>query len=87
MPVLWEDHTSVMEGKKPEKDEKENKFVTAFLDDQVSVMSGVEMMREQRKLGKRDFVMGVTHENSLFFPISIPNGCRLSVVSNHAQSL
>ena len=56
-----EDHASVME---KEKDEKESKFAIVFLDNQMPVMSGVEMMRKLRKLGKQDLVVGVTGENS-----------------------
>jgi len=60
-----EDHTSIMENEN-EKDEKESKFAIVFLDNQMPVMSGVEMMRKLRKLGKTDLVVGVTGENSRF---------------------
>jgi len=65
-----EDRASIMEtDKEKEKEEKESKFAIVFLDNQMPVMSGVEMMRKLRRLGRNDLVVGVTGESSLFlFP-------------------
>ena len=38
----------------------ENKYALVFLDNQMPVLSGVEMVRKLRKLGREDFVVGVT---------------------------
>jgi osomolarity two-component system sensor histidine kinase SLN1 len=38
----------------------ESKFALVFLDNQMPVMSGVEMVRKLRKLGRKDLVVGVT---------------------------
>lgn len=38
----------------------ESKFALVFLDNQMPVLSGVEMMRKLRKLGREDLVVGVT---------------------------
>ena len=38
----------------------ESKFAVVFLDNQMPVMSGVEMVRKLRKLGKKDLIVGVT---------------------------
>lgn len=56
-----EDHTSIMEMERI-KEEKESKFAIVFLDNQMPVMSGVEMVRKLRKLGRKDLVVGVTGE-------------------------
>jgi len=63
-----DDHESIMEMKEREreKEEKESKFAIVFLDNQMPVMSGVEMVRKLRKLGRKDLVVGVTGE----FPLS-----------------
>ena len=47
-----------------------------FLDNQMPVMSGVEMVRKLRKLGKNDLVVGVTGEDSPLFshPSSVTDG-------------
>jgi osomolarity two-component system sensor histidine kinase SLN1 len=73
------DHMSTAEGQmetETEKEEKESRFAIVFLDNQMPVMSGVEMMRKLRKLGRNDLVVGVTGENSLlsFLPSSIADG-------------
>jgi CheY-like chemotaxis protein len=39
---------------------EESKFAIVFLDNQMPVMSGVEMVQRLRKLGRRDLVVGVT---------------------------
>ena len=66
-----EDHVSIVEGEKEkEKEEKESRFAIVFLDNQMPVMSGVQMVRKLRKLGKNDLVVGVTGEN--FPPFSYP---------------
>jgi len=53
---------SIVEGEKEEeeREEKESKFAIVFLDNQMPVMSGVEMVRKLRKLGRDDLVVGVT---------------------------
>jgi CheY-like chemotaxis protein len=61
-----EDHLSIMEMERV-KGEKECKFAIVFLDNQMPVMSGVEMVRKLRKLGRKDLVVGVTGE---IFPFS-----------------
>ena len=61
-----EDNTSTVE-KEREREEKESKFTIVFLDNQMPVMSGVEMVRKLRKLGRKDLVVGVTGENALPF--------------------
>ena len=38
----------------------ENKFAVVFLDNQMPVMSGVEMVKKLRGLGRRDLIVGVT---------------------------
>jgi len=38
----------------------ESKFAVVFLDNQMPVLSGVEMVRKLRKLGRKDLVVGVT---------------------------
>jgi CheY-like chemotaxis protein len=38
----------------------EDRFALVFLDNQMPVMSGVEMVEKLRKLGRKDFVVGVT---------------------------
>ena len=38
----------------------ESEFALVFLDNQMPVLSGVEMVRKLRKLGREDFVVGVT---------------------------
>jgi CheY-like chemotaxis protein len=58
-----DDHMSIAE-KEKEKEEKESKFAIVFLDNQMPVMSGVEMVRKLRKLGRKDLVVGVTGEPS-----------------------
>ena len=64
-----EDNTSVVE-KEREGEERESRFAIVFLDNQMPVMSGVEMVRKLRKLGKKDLVVGVTGENALpFLPV------------------
>ena len=59
-----EDDSSIVEK------EGESKFAIVFLDNQMPVMSGVEMVRKLRKLGRKDLVVGVTGMNTLllFFP-------------------
>ena len=61
-----EDHTSIIDQER-EKEEKESKFAIVFLDNQMPVMSGVEMVRKLRKLGRKDLVVGVTGEVFRFF--------------------
>lgn len=39
---------------------EESKFAIVFLDNQMPVMSGVEMVKRLRKMGRRDLVVGVT---------------------------
>ena len=56
-----DDHECIME----EKEETESKFAIVFLDNQMPVMTGVEMVRRLRKLGRTDLVVGVTGEFSL----------------------
>ena len=65
-----DDHTSVTEKEEKEKDgeEKESKFAIVFLDNQMPVMSGVEMVRKLRKLGRKDLVVGVTGELRFYSP-------------------
>lgn len=38
----------------------EGKFAVVFLDNQMPVMSGVEMVKKLRKLGRKDLIVGVT---------------------------
>jgi CheY-like chemotaxis protein len=67
-----EDHIPVAEVER-ENEEKEKEFAIVFLDNQMPVMSGVEMVRKLRKLGRKDLVVGVTGE--VFRPpMSTPNG-------------
>lgn len=56
-----EDHMSIAEQERG-KEGNESKFAIVFLDNQMPVMSGVEMVRKLRTLGKKDFVVGVTGE-------------------------
>jgi len=44
----------------PGRLEREGKFALVFLDNQMPVMSGVEMVRKVRKLGRNDLIVGVT---------------------------
>ena len=62
-------HASAMEKEVVEEEKKESKFAIVFLDNQMPVMSGVEMVRKLRKLGRKDLVVGVTGEFSPF-PLS-----------------
>lgn len=39
---------------------KEGKFAITFLDNQMPIMSGVEMVRKLRSLGREDLIVGVT---------------------------
>lgn len=39
---------------------KEYKYAIVFLDNQMPVMSGLEMVAKLRELGRKDFVVGVT---------------------------
>ena len=39
---------------------REEKFAITFLDNQMPIMSGVEMARKLRMLGREDFIVGVT---------------------------
>ncbi|KAF9649944.1 hypothetical protein BDM02DRAFT_3093963 [Thelephora ganbajun] len=56
-----DDHVNIVEREKEkEKEDKESKFGIVFLDNQMPVMSGVEMVRKLRKLGRKDLVVGVT---------------------------
>jgi CheY-like chemotaxis protein len=68
-----EDHLSIKELERA-KEEKESKFAIVFLDNQMPVMSGVEMVRKLRSFGRKDFVVGVTGEGVRFLT-SIPDGC------------
>lgn len=61
-----EDHMSIMELVKV-KEEKETKFAIVFLDNQMPVMSGVQMVKRLRRSGRKDFVVGVTGEFFSFF--------------------
>ena len=54
-----DDHGSIAENGK-DKEEGEGKFAIVFLDNQMPVMTGVEMVRKLRKLGRKDLVVGVT---------------------------
>ena len=60
-------NASAMEKEVVEEEKKESKFAIVFLDNQMPVMSGVEMVRKLRKLGRKDLVVGVTGE---FYSIS-----------------
>jgi CheY-like chemotaxis protein len=44
----------------PTPETPENRFALVFLDNQMPVMSGVEMARKVRKLGRKDLIVGVT---------------------------
>lgn len=80
-----EDHTSYVEMERL-KGEKESNFAIVFLDNQMPVMSGVEMVKELRSLGRKDLVVGVTggvfllsrvnpHEGA-FAGTNLTNTCR-----------
>lgn len=56
-----EDQTGMIEMERL-KGEKESNFAIVFLDNQMPVMSGVEMVRKLRSLGRKDLVVGVTGE-------------------------
>ena len=73
-----DDHMSIMEKEKEkeEGEEKESKFAIVFLDNQMPVMSGVEMVRKLRKLGRKDLVVGVTGEIPFPSPFRCPMGGR-----------
>ena len=62
-----DDHESIME-KDNDKEEGEGKFAIVFLDNQMPVMTGVEMVRKLRKLGRKDLVVGVTGKLSVTSP-------------------
>ena len=62
-----DDHESITE-KDQDQEEGESKFAIVFLDNQMPVMTGVEMVRKLRKLGRKDLVVGVTGEFSLSSP-------------------
>lgn len=62
-----EDQMNIVEMERV-KGEKDNKFAIVFLDNQMPVMSGVEMVRNLRKLGRKDLVVGVTGEFCFTFP-------------------
>jgi len=47
-------------GYSPTPGTSESKFALVFLDNQMPVMSGVEMVRKVRKLGRKDLIVGVT---------------------------
>lgn len=47
-------------GGPPTPGTSESKFALVFLDNQMPVMSGVEMVEELRKLGRKDLIVGVT---------------------------
>jgi len=68
-----DDHESIVEKEKG-KEEGESKFAIVFLDNQMPVMTGVELVRKLRKLGRKDLVVGVTGELSLFSPSQCPAG-------------
>ena len=63
-----DDHASLFENGR-EREEKESKYAIVFLDNQMPVMSGVEMVRRLRTLGRKDLVVGVT--GALFFIFSL----------------
>ena len=66
-------HEGIME-KDKDKEEGESKFAIVFLDNQMPVMTGVEMVRKLRKLGRKDLVVGVTGKFSLSSPSRGPMG-------------
>lgn len=47
-------------GGSPTPGTSESKFALVFLDNQMPIMSGVEMVEELRKLGRKDLIVGVT---------------------------
>ena len=47
-------------GDLPTPGTSESRFALVFLDNQMPVMSGVEMVRKLRKLGRKDLIVGVT---------------------------
>ena len=47
-------------GGSPTPGTTESKFALVFLDNQMPIMSGVEMVEELRKLGRKDLIVGVT---------------------------
>ena len=49
----------------PGEDEK-HRFAVVFLDNQMPVMSGLEAVAKLRGMGKRDFIVGVTGEQSSY---------------------
>lgn len=52
--------TSRRMGDPPTPGTPEGKFSVVFLDNQMPVLSGVEMVRKLRKLGRNDLIVGVT---------------------------
>ena len=48
------------DGRIPDTISKEGKFAITFLDNQMPIMSGVEMVRKLRMLGREDLIVGVT---------------------------
>jgi len=47
-------------GEPPTLGISESKFALVFLDNQMPILSGVEVVRKLRKLGRKDLVVGVT---------------------------
>lgn len=47
-------------GGPPTPGTSESKFAVVFLDNQMPIMSGVEMVEKLRKLGRKDLIVGVT---------------------------
>ena len=48
----------------------EPRYAVVFLDNQMPVMSGLEAVAKLRGMGKRDFIVGVTGEQSSYRPCS-----------------
>lgn len=53
----------------PNKLSDEYKYAVVFLDNQMPVMSGLEVVAKLREMGRRDFVVGVTGKLTQLFQL------------------
>ena len=60
---------------------EEYKYAVVFLDNQMPVLSGLDVVRRLRELGRKDFVVGVT--GALTFHLLYPQAMRTYLLVGH----